>query len=390
MRMTLGLIFIMGLFSDTLQAQSIGDSIKYEIIRETVHFLALDKKISSDTGLVIHCPSTDYECMENQLAANSIQGLQSRIKSWKTKASQTPEDLTRLKNEIHSEIIERDGKNYRKEINAYSDYIIRLEFLIDSYYDENYPGEMMVHAGGQDTGMGDAGTAVSINPGLAKEVNSPLLTSNILLYITLGLSILALLISILAYFKKQGEKEIHRLQRQVRQLTIDLQSLPIKENEKKFLDGLDLHRRKFESLEKKLVEITSASIASTRPLKTLVEKKQKEAFTKLENLPEPVAEVRFAKFLDLDNGFSDTKLKNFQNGELAYEITIDGDIATFSVSEDPRAQKYAIFSFEYLKKGCEFENQPHEGERIITLKKGSLIKSGPSWIIQSKAVIRFS
>lgn len=390
MRRTLGLVFLGWLFSGILLAQSLGDSIKYEIIRETVHFLALDENISTDTGLIIDCPSNDYGCMETQLASNSIQGLQSRIKSWKTKPAQTPEDLIQLKDEIHTEIIERDGKNYRKEFAAYTDYINRLEFLMDSYYDKNYPGAMMVQADGQDTGSGDTGPPVAENRSISADGNSPLFSGNILLYLTLGLSVLAVLISILAYFKKQGEKDMDILQKQVKQLSLEFQSLPTKENEKKFLDGLDLHRRKLESLEKKLVEITAASIPSPGPKKALVEKKQKQAFTKIENLPEPFPEIRYAKFLDLDNGFSDARFRDFQNGELAYEITINGDTATYAVSEDPRAQKYAIFSFEYLKKGCEFENQPHEGEKIVTLKKGSLIKSGHSWIIQTKAVIRFS
>src|SRR5690606_1826620 len=53
-------------------------------------------------------------------------------------------------------------------------------------------------------------------------------------------------------------------------------------------------------------------------------------------------QLRYAKFLDLDNGFHEKSLKHTQDGEQTFEIKIIGEKASYGVSNDTRAQKYAL------------------------------------------------
>lgn len=102
--------------------------------------------------------------------------------------------------------------------------------------------------------------------------------------------------------------------------------------------------------------------------------------------------VYFSKFPDLDNGFTDSYLKEKQNGEQIYELilTPDQGRGVFYVSEASDAQKYALSDVNYyLPKACNFINQPGKNVSIKTIEAGTLIRSGESWIIEEKAQIEF-
>lgn len=109
--------------------------------------------------------------------------------------------------------------------------------------------------------------------------------------------------------------------------------------------------------------------------------------------PAPELTVLYAKLPDIGEGkgFSPTVLVTIQNGEQIYQLETSGLKGTYFVSNDPKAQKYAMNNpADYLSKACDFINQPQKDCRIYTTESGTVIKSGNNWMIEGKAKIEFS
>lgn len=385
-------MIIVLLLSGSIRAESNIESIKYEILRETIHFLATDAKVSNNSTLEITCANSDYDCFEKQLA-NTITGISRWFKSWKEIKVADSEDLIHLKNTIHKEIVDRDGKSYRKDLPGYQSYLSKLDHLMDAHplinQDDDPPPTVRLAYQ-----SGPAQATLSENAIDNAPTNNP---NHMLLYLALALGGLALFFALRPpALKKETEarkKQIAQLSQEVARTNSQIEEIHPKHSEKKTKEAHAFLQTKLEGIEKRLVELENKEPESHIVWKEEIKVPQVDERAALETFPpDPVnnLEVKYAKFLDLDNGFSSARLKSTQNGELVYEIEIDGETATYSISEDPKAQKYGLFNFEYLKSGCEFENQPGEGDRIVTVKKGRLCKSGTNWIIQSNAIIRFS
>ncbi|MES3016767.1 MAG: hypothetical protein V4721_03265 [Bacteroidota bacterium] len=104
----------------------------------------------------------------------------------------------------------------------------------------------------------------------------------------------------------------------------------------------------------------------------------------------PGTEMLYAKLPDTNDGFSSAVLSSEQDGEKIYEITVQGESATFEISGDKDAQKYALSDYTYyLGNACIMENAPEKDSRIITGTPGKLSKNGKDWIIADKALIKF-
>jgi hypothetical protein len=105
---------------------------------------------------------------------------------------------------------------------------------------------------------------------------------------------------------------------------------------------------------------------------------------------QPSQQLFYAKFPDLEEGFSTNVLSSIQNGENIYEIESVDDSAVYRISSDPHAQKYALAESSFtLGKACELENQPFKGCQILLKRKGLLLNISGNWIIQQKAIIAF-
>lgn len=100
--------------------------------------------------------------------------------------------------------------------------------------------------------------------------------------------------------------------------------------------------------------------------------------------------ILYAKLPDTYDGFSAAIISSEQDGEKIYEITVNGETATFQISDDKDAQKYALSDYTYyLGNACTMENAPEKDSRIVTGTPGRLSKKGKDWIIADKAQIKF-
>lgn len=386
-------MMILWLLSTSTHAQSTSESIKYEILRETVHFLATDPKVSSNTTLEITCANGDYGCFEKQVG-NTITNISRWFNSWKEIKVEDAKDLIYLKNKIHEEIVDRNGKTYRKDLADYQAYLTKVDDLIDSYplsdnqVEDQFPSFSLTYQSEPTEGLRSEN---KVNNAPNNNLNT------MLLYLALTMGGLALFFALRPpVLKKEAEnkkKQLSHLSREIARINILIEEIHPKHSEKKSREAYSVLHTKLEGIEKRLVELENKEPENHIVWKEEIKLPQVDEQASHETAPPDPAgnlEIKYAKFLDLDNGFSSARLKSSQNGELVYEIEIVGETATYFISEDPKAQKYGLFNFEYLKSGCDFENQPGEGDRIVTVRKGRLTKSGINWIIQSNAIIRFS
>jgi len=100
---------------------------------------------------------------------------------------------------------------------------------------------------------------------------------------------------------------------------------------------------------------------------------------------------KFAYYADLPTGFSSETLKDIQNGSMIYQLILSTNtIGKFSISDNEAAQNKAMNNSSFLlEMACDYENAVGEGNRIITINKGEIIKSGKEWKITKKALIKF-
>jgi len=100
-------------------------------------------------------------------------------------------------------------------------------------------------------------------------------------------------------------------------------------------------------------------------------------------------ECFYTKYADLLDGFSVAELVEEENNETIFEIRLQSpNKATFKVSENPAAQKYALTNADYfLQKTCVYDVVPFG--KITTEREGRLSLSGGKWEIIEPAKISF-
>ena len=105
--------------------------------------------------------------------------------------------------------------------------------------------------------------------------------------------------------------------------------------------------------------------------------------------PQKLQETFYSRYADLADGFSASELLNEEGNDTIFEITIlSPNKASFRVSTNPAAQKYALSNADYfLEPTCRYDTLP--AGTIITQKPGLLSLVGGKWEIKEQASISF-
>jgi hypothetical protein len=411
--MKLKLFLLLLPFSSLAQVRRC-DSIKFEMIRETVNFLAKDKNISKDLNFKVDCSKPDYSCLEVNIGKKRLAGVLTKVLIWdQKKKNNTPEDIVKIKERIFADVLEPPDKVYRKNLLSYVAYKNKMEFLLAK---GKQPTTTPVRAGSvrpipklakikTDTAKAQVEGPESIpaddrDPDPPAEavtsikeepINKKDMQSN-LVYVALAAAVISMVISFLALTtrrprsKKSSAPEpapdngsaaqsdrIQRVERDLREVDSNVKEL----------------QRSVGSLVKKVVELEQTPTVVEFDVKNTRVAPQ---FVSQPDVSAPVNDsfTRYAKFSDLDNGFSPVMLTDTQNGEQTYKISVGGDRATYEVSDDVKAQKYALQNYEYLSRACQIRNQPQNGCKIYTLTQGVLQRAADqNWLIERQAIIEF-
>jgi len=102
--------------------------------------------------------------------------------------------------------------------------------------------------------------------------------------------------------------------------------------------------------------------------------------------------IKFARYADQVDGFSVSELLNEENDETIFQLTQESfGTATFRISNNQNAQKYALSNVTYLLgKSCKYDSTPSSNSYIKTDVVGDLKLQGTKWLIVNPAKISFS
>lgn len=242
-------------------AQDQTNQAKYELIRETINFLATDKAVSQDTNFRISCETLDYDCFRQQLSKKSIAGIERWYNSWRSMTAADEAGLTAIKNQIFADIFDRPGKGYRKQLAGYEAYISRVEHLLDleagnaplAGFEEDTVAESVL----------SPAEMYPIYPEETAEQNEPQKKENpMIAYLAIVIAIIALIIVVLPILKKReqplpgGFQDLHE---RLDELTVHMQRLETNAVDGQIKDAIASLTDIMEAVEKRVVELENKS-----------------------------------------------------------------------------------------------------------------------------------
>ncbi len=246
-------------------AQDQADQAKYELIRETINFLATDKAVSQDTNFRISCETLDYGCFKQQLSSKTIAGIEQWYNSWRSMTVTDEAQLVALRNQVFADIFERPGKGYRKQLAGYEAYVSRIESLIDPPVDE-LPMELIPE---------DTDSALLLSPAELYPTNPEQLTDRndnpekddtMIAYFAIAIGIIALIIAALPIIKKKEQQlpaDFRGLQERLDELAEQMKRLEARTADGQIKDAIHSLTEIMESVEKRVVELENSSKSNT-------------------------------------------------------------------------------------------------------------------------------
>lgn len=370
----------------SLFAQNNGDSLKFEIIKSSLSFLATDiETFKESSGKAANCNNGDYACLIEYSKKNKLEGSDRKVTAWRKEKTASQAEIEALGDKIVAELTSGNSRGRRKELPAFAEYQKQLSLLAASFTETPEPQTQA--AENENISPPPQPPATNQTPTIQDEAK----TESKLPIISLISSLLALAIGGLVFARdsksSQASKKYNAdyliLKEDIKELKTRIaqkQPVDLKPLQDK-LNNIETRVEKLEHLPR-ITENEGYSLDRNKNLKI-----EQRNFNSSNSSGQNNA---FAKLPDLGNGFSNSILAKEQNGEQIYEIEIKGDNGSFTITEDANAQKYALSDFNYyLSSACDFYNQPVKGAHIKVLEKGTLAKSGDNWIIQSKSKIEF-
>lgn len=371
------LILILSVFQ--LRAQSLASQLtqaKLNIIRASVNFLATDTIKFKNIKKPIFSTGKDYPELISFADSNKLKGVKALVIKWRgikldtNSVDEGTKSLNGFKEKVISDI--STGNNtYRKQ----------SPFSFEEFKSSVMANVLKADAtvAGQDeaivqTDNQSASTPTGSEPSFINITNIAYLEA---------LIILCLLVYLMVALKKKKskskelaflKKERDTIVREQTQLEDRFKDLTAKNNELE--EKLNVIMLKEETPLKESVAEEPVNI------NTVEWHIDKQEITKL-------PERFYTKYADLIDGFSVAELVEVENNETIFEIRLKSpNKATFKVSENPAAQKYALTNADYfLQKTCMYDVVPFG--KITTEKEGQLSLSGGKWEIIEPAKISF-
>ena len=401
------LLFVLFIITPSFTfSQNNGDSLKFEIIKETVSFLAIDKAtFTNSSGKKLSCKYPNYNCLEIYINKQDLKGVNGKLNAWKSETSSSKEDLNKLVRNIIYEITtgspKKQNRTKFKEFNPFKTKLntIAEAFKASKASSEENSTKLSSDSESKDTSISNTDDQLSsANDQIGFENNSVDVNNNDSLSDNQGidsgssLTLISFILSLLAFGlsvyllltrkrKSSNNNKINKFDNHIYPDTLD----PLKQSIKNQKADLDKISDYLKNMDSSILQLQNR----IKVLEVLSEKKvdneESSVYTrKVENT------LKYARYPNKSNGFTNDVLKDSQNGEMIYEIELQGNHAQFYISSNPSAQNFALTDIKnYLGDACDFINQPSKGCEIHTKTKGTLTKSDGIWIIQNKSTIEF-
>lgn len=251
-----------GMFVWVAFGQESADRAKYELIRETINFLATDKAVSQDTTFRISCETLDYECFGQQLVADPIAGIERWYSRWQSVSATDEAGLKILRDRIFADIFERSGKGYRKQLAGYEAYVSRTTDLIAPPAESVLAEEVVVDSV-RERVPDYAGSQTTYPEQSTDQLDTPKKENTMIAYFAIAIGLIALVVAALPFIKKNepessadvgGLEEVHR---RLDGIAFRMKNLEQKITDAQAAEAVNHLTDIMESVEKRVVELES-------------------------------------------------------------------------------------------------------------------------------------
>lgn len=243
-------------------AQEQTDRAKFELIRETINFLATDKAVSGDTTFRVSCETLDYACFDQQLVGNPIAGIERWYSRWRSMAAADEAGLKALRGRIFADIFEREGKGYRKQLAAYDGYVAHTAELIDPSTESALPDpDVAVEDTLSERVPDHAGSQVIYPEHVTDPIDNTEKENPMIAYFAIAIGLIALAIAALPFLRKKepvqaedfdGLEEMHR---RLDGIALRMKNLEQKMTDAQASEAMSHLTDIMESVEKRVVEL---------------------------------------------------------------------------------------------------------------------------------------
>jgi hypothetical protein len=390
------------LFYLLLAQNNLGNQItnaKFQVVKAAIELLAAEKLTVSQVEETKCRDCKSYDDLKKFGEENKISGVIKFTDYWKaakidTSSQHAKSSLRAFTERIADSLFIGGQKPKRKLLPGYSSFEVKIKAILVGVVikQDNLKPQQTIHpqVAGTDQAPGvGAGDSTSQRP-KEPEIDDEETTATFNLeYLVFGEAAIIIILAFIIILKIQDSKKKYRKQRIAYSKT--------KEGEINQLENALFSVRNLE-IELKELQVINEELQST--IDQLKQKSKDNAapivappIAELAMLPQtsiasPI-EIKFARYADAGDGFSNAELLTREDDETIFEITIlTATTAEYRVTGNSAAQKYALANASYfLSKSCKYETFPSGS--IITDVPGELRLQGNKWQITALAKISF-
>ncbi|HEY5408527.1 MAG TPA: hypothetical protein VIJ92_15645 [Ginsengibacter sp.] len=401
----------------TVHAQSLKEQTedaKFQIIKATIEFLSTDKETFKEVKEE-NCPNCkNIDDLKSYISTNKITGAEQKVleplnsTGIDTSPDNWKSSLTSFAKKA-DELITPPNKEKRKELAGYKTYKNSVSKIIDNVKqpaatEKKPPSDSGVAVKDQTPQPSVSSKVPSTETKSENTVEPDAFSSGWLKWLPWGISIvlLILLIAVFAKIKKveNNEKKLEEKYYNDYSSPVSVTSQKISSLQKELKDAevkikdleadIKFEKEKFDRLNKEI----KAVAADTNDFTKTSQMKSAELVNKPVTKPakETVKNIKYARYADAGDGFSDAELLDTPDNKTIFELTIspNNKSAEFKITDNNIAQHYALSNTQYfLGKTCQYDSFPSENASIQTDTPGTLELNGAVWKIRISAKISF-
>lgn len=372
--------------------QSLGSQLtnaKFQVIKAAIEFLATDNRTYPNVKDKTCASCKSYADLQRFADGNKMNGVKEFMQHWRavrldTTAADAKTSLGDFIKRLADTLVTGGQKPQRKQLTSYQRFSEAMEGIENGVVLKPAAQKKTETPAAPPVNDSTPVNSGSVIPPVADDPDQEWLPSKYLLF---GEAVIILLLAFYIVLKHRDRK------REDRRREKDYSRS--QEGQGKQLENA-LYRLR--SAEQELLEAQQASQA----LQILVNELRSQQTTSIApaNLPvpeppplarPPVAEpeLKYARYADAGDGFSNSDLLTQEDSETIFEIKmLAAGVAEYRVTSNPVAQKYALANANYfLSKTCKYDTSP--GGIIVTDLPGQLRLQGNKWQIIDPAKIIF-
>ncbi len=374
---------------------------KFLITKKTVEFLSTDKKNFPDVNEYTCANCKTVNDLKAYTDSNNIKGAIDKVI---TPLSNTTVDITPDKWKVSltsfakkaDDLVAGAGKEQRKKLDGYDDYKASVEKIINGVQ----PGD-----NDQTSQTTATDTTSKYNAAVLPVTNESLISTTSANWLVWLLAVVATALLVLFVLSLRKINSLREKRNEYKSKYEDLKNqvtpkdkaiAVLRQENETLAKENEAIKMDYEASEKTRAELFAeyTQLKEKKPPQTAAVKQQPvKATSPITDKPQPVVKnIKYARYADTGDGFSNSELLDKPDNETIFELTIspNNKSAEFRIADNADAQQYALSNTQFfLGKTCRYDSFPFENAGIQTEVPGTLELNASKWKIINPAKISF-